>query len=181
MMRPMNPEHPADAALLAYKAECHRVLAHHGLDQDDVADACLVDPSMVSRWLSKRCRDGLGVEHLDLLARRYPDAARDLSRWITGRLAPPQPQTLDAAALLALLAKAHEEHHQLARAIMDGLTPDAGGGTALSDSELAALEREFLDGARLAEDGLAAVRAELLRRAEARAVITGARAPRSVS
>lgn len=65
--RPMNPQHAGDAALLAFKAECRGALGEN-LSPDEIAEVCMVDPSMVSRWFSKTCRDSIGPDNIVMLA-----------------------------------------------------------------------------------------------------------------
>lgn len=83
-MRAIAPSHPGDAWLVEYKQAIASSLIKNDIDQHDLAEVCLVDPSMVSRWLSKRCRDALSAEHIKLLEPRFPALHEDIVAWLAG-------------------------------------------------------------------------------------------------
>lgn len=166
-MRPMNPAHPADAMLLDFKSALRNAMHTHGVEPIDLADVCMVDPSIVSHWCSRKSRASIGPDGIALAASKYPTFARDLMRWFAdhcGLTCQPRASTAHADRVIDHARKNHKEGSELTGALI-------GAGVEIpdmSDEQLATIDRELRD----VEETTAPLRrdvdAERMKRSEAR-------------
>lgn len=113
MMRAIDLQSPAArAALRGWKRVLSQSLHRHGIDHRAFAEACEVDPSMVSRWCSTTTPDAIGAKHIALAAPTFPLVAFDLVSWMADQvgasIASRQPGELrDPECLITVLRGFH--------------------------------------------------------------------------
>lgn len=182
-MRPINPTHPADALLLAFKRQLRRALEAHDVDQVDLAGEALVDASMVSRWCSSRARDVPGPQHLALVAARYPLLAATLTAWLAEHAGHRVVARVDATgtrSIADLIAAHHAASADLVQALFEAGVGRGGATTdELTDEQLERLDRTTADVEALDRELRCLVDNERAKRDRARGVLSMRRPPRA--
>lgn len=147
MTRPMSADHPADAILLQFKAHLRSALTRYDLDQEELAEWCLVDQSTVSHWCSRRCRDCPGAQHITLIARHHRALARELLEWLggqTGLVVSTRIASAERAHVVDLLDSMAKESAELTGALARMMRHERPTTGALEEAlrELVDVERE---------------------------------------
>lgn len=160
MSRPMSTDHPGDALLMEFKAVLRSGLHRYEIDQDDLAEWCLVDQSTVSHWVSRKCRDTLGAQHVALLTKHHPRLARGLMEWLgehTGLLVAPRLARAERAHVVDLLGSMAKEGAELHGALARMLREERPSTAALKEAlaELEDVERETASARAMLEHELA--------------------------
>lgn len=148
-----------------------RVLFEADVDQAEVASAVGVRASIVQRWADRSRPETISLADLVLAGERFPAVARGLLSWAADRLGLVVSERLvgeQPGDHLAQIARMGREH---AEAV--GVYLEAVSDGAVTDAELARIDKELTD----AEEANAALRAwvesEKGRRAPLRAVRGG--------
>lgn len=147
MTRPMSADHPADAILLQFKAHLRSALTRYDIDQEELAEWCLVDQSTVSHWCSRKCRDCPGAQHVALIAKHHQALARELVEWLgsqTGLLVSTRISSAERAHVVDILDSMAKESAELTGALARMMRNERPTTAALEEAlrELVDVERE---------------------------------------